>query len=92
MKISEIIEKTNRKYEKGSLYYENYEIICCDDDFGIALVTDKTSRVLTYIIAVLGRFYRTDRTDLDTDYYLNFVRTFFEKEKAEKAYKALVAR
>lgn len=89
MKISEVIEMRNRKYEKGSLLYENYEIIFCDDDLGIALVIDKTVRFPVYKIFIRGRYYKTD---LDNDYYLNDVRSFFEKEMAENAYKALVAR
>lgn len=89
MKISEIIEMENRKYEKGSLLYEDIEIICCDDCFGIALVIDKTTKTPVYRIVKRSRYYKTD---FDTDYYLNDVRSFFEKEMAENAYKALVAR
>ena len=77
MKLSEIIETINKRYDKDDLLYHDYEIISCNDHFGVALVVDKSIKTFFYQIVV---------SDLDS---LCFVRGFFVKELAENAYKAL---
>ena len=83
MKLSEIIEMMNKKYEKGDLLYCDYEIISCDDYFRVALVIDKSIKSFFYQIVI------PDCDTVSSYYGLKIVRVFFVKELAENAYKAL---
>lgn len=86
MKLSEIIEMINKKYDKNDLFYHDYEIISCDDYFGVALVIDKSIKSFCYQIVI------PDCDTVSSYYGLNVVRVFFVKELAENAYKALTVK
>ena len=69
--------------------YDNYgwkfEVIACDDDYGIALTYDYFDYTPVYCIrAVIDDYHCKDNIP-------HIIRIFLDKEKAEKAYNALTS-